>query len=126
MLVEKNTKKFDESINIYFERQSQFNFFITSELAFNKLNKKIKNNMSSHYFLRRKDNLGQIAVKINTNFIKDVKPEVDNFPVAVKPKVSGNKDFPFKFKVVDNKNDLNDVLEIKEKCISIISIPKHS
>lgn len=91
---------------------------VSSENAFTNLPEEDRAYLKAHYYLRDKLNLPSIAAQINTSFIKD-EMLTDNvsFPLAVKPKESGQKNVPFKFRKINSRTELETLYPILNHCI---------
>ena len=90
---------------------------VSSETGFVHLIEADRGFFQTHYFLRDKLNLNEISEQIKTSYIEDSDLTAVNFPLAVKPKESSSGKVPFKFKKVDNPEELLKLQELLDFCI---------
>lgn len=100
-----------------FSKESKI--IITSETVFSFLPEEDRVQFKQEYFLRDKLNLAEIAPRINLHSIKEIDVLSDElvFPIAVKPKESAGKKVNFKFKVINNKSELDELSSVFEHCL---------
>lgn len=79
---------------------------ITSETAFNKLSIEDRRCLSTHYLIRDKENFGRIAAQMGIHSIPAYTSSDVQYPAALKPKDAMQKKVPFKFKKINNEQEL--------------------
>jgi predicted ATP-grasp superfamily ATP-dependent carboligase len=91
---------------------------ITSETAFQHMPNSERAYYKNHYYLRDKRNLVEIAHKVRTNSINELdRCSQLRFPVIAKPEESSGDRVPFKFKVINNQIEFNDIGDLLDFCI---------
>jgi|SRR5690606_3297978 len=90
---------------------------VSSESGFARLPEEEKDVFRIHYYLRDKQNLVEIAQRIGALHIQEYHVAEIVYPVALKPKESAAGKVPFKFKKVNNKEELSRINTILEHCL---------
>ena len=90
---------------------------ISSETAFNHLPESYRDDLSTHYFVRNKENFAKIVNHINANYIRSFTLSDVQFPVALKPKDAMEKKVPFKIKKIKTLKELETCIQYLPDCI---------
>lgn len=106
-------KKVGKSMDIFINQFSKLGgdkrIFVTSEKAFVYAKEILKEEFKNHFYLRDKLNLPEISEKIQTNYIQEVNLNDFQFPLAAKPKESSSGKVDFKFKKINNQQELDEM-----------------
>lgn len=90
---------------------------VSSERAFVYFKDLLYEDMKTHYYLRDKSNLYEIADKLKVKVISEYTLDSFEFPIFIKPKHSGEGKVPFKTKLVSNDEELSKVFKHLDDCI---------